>query len=441
MQRFVVQPQRALTGDCHIPGDKSISHRAIMLAAISDGRSRVTGFLSSEDCRATRTAFEAMGVSIRGEGDALLIDGVGLQGLQSPDAIIDLGNSGTGMRLLSGLLAGQRFDSAITGDASLRQRPMGRIIEPLHRMGAAIAGDNHDRAPLTITGNQTLHGINYESPVASAQIKSCLLLAGLYADSATSVHEPGISRDHSERMLSAFGADIRQSGRSVTLTPGARLRARDVSVPADLSSAAFFLVGAAIAPGSDLHLPAVGINPTRRGVLDILAAMGADLTLADERVVSGEPVADINIRASDLHGVTIEGEQVALAIDEFPAIFIAAACAEGTTILRNAEELRVKETDRIAGMAAGLTALGVDVEVFADGLAITGNPRGPGFTGARIDSHGDHRIAMAFAIAALRARAPITIDDCANVATSFPNFVDLAVACGLDVSAVSEADA
>lgn len=439
MRRFVIEPGGTFSGECRIPGDKSISHRAIMLAAISEGRSRVSGFLSSEDCLATRTAFEAMGVSIADETSTdgvLAVDGVGLHGLQAPEQIIDLGNSGTGMRLLSGLLAGQRFDSRITGDASLTQRPMGRIIKPLRRMGAVIAGDAQDRAPLQITGGQPLHGIDYDSPVASAQIKSCVLLAGLYADGATTVHEPGISRDHSERMLRAFGADITLGERSVSLAAGARLQAQDVSVPADLSSAAFFLVGAAIATHGDLQLPAVGINPTRRGVLDLLTAMGANLTFSNERMLSGEPVADISMRASALHGITIEGDAVALAIDEFPALFIAAACAEGTTRLRNAEELRVKETDRIATMAEGLQALGATVEVFGDGMAITGKPQAVAFSGAEINSYGDHRIAMAFAMAALRADAPITINDCDNVATSFPDFVAVATSCGLDIAGV-----
>lgn len=305
-------------------------------------------------------------------------------------------------------------------------------------MGAAISGDANGCAPLAITGGQRLQGIDYRSPVASAQIKSCLLLAGLYAEGATTVHEPGVSRDHSERMLSAFGADITVNGRSVTLASGARLQARDVEVPADLSSAAFFLVGAAIAQGSELVLPRVGINPTRRGVIDILTAMGADITLDNERMLSGEPVADLTVRASELRGVTIEGGQVALAIDEFPAIFIAAACAEGETRLRDAAELRVKETDRIAVMAEGLATLGVGVEVFEDGVTIAGRPHGPAFSGGVLDSHGDHRIAMAFAMAALRASAAIAINDCDNVDTSFPGFVERAAESGLAIEAIEE---
>lgn len=439
MRSFVVTPGGSLTGGCAIPGDKSISHRAIMLAAISEGRSRVSGFLPSADCVATRDAFAAMGVTIVDDANDLVIDGVGLHGLQAPQQDIDLGNAGTGMRLLSGLLAGQAFDARVTGDASLRSRPMGRIIEPLRAMGAAIRGDANDCAPLAISGGQALRGITYESPVASAQVKSCLLLAGLYADGAVTVREPGISRDHSERMLRAFGADIDIGQRRVTLHGATRLAARDISVPADLSSAAFFMVGAAIGRGSELRLPGVGINPTRRGVIDILLAMGADVTLANERDVSGEPVADITVRASALQGVDIGGDTVALAIDEFPALFIAAACAKGVTRLRDARELRVKESDRIAVMAEGLATLGADVQVYDDGIAITGRPDGCAFGGGHIESHDDHRIAMAFAMAALRASAPITINNCDNVATSFPDFVGCARAAGLDIAVPPEA--
>lgn len=436
MRRFEVAPGGALHGCCAVPGDKSISHRAVMLAAISEGRSRIAGFLPGDDCLATRRAFEAMGVRIGDDAGALVVDGAGLHGLRPPGRMIDLGNAGTAMRLLAGLLAGQRFDAQISGDASLTRRPMNRVIEPLRRMGAVIAGDDQGRAPLAITGGQRLYGIDYGTPVASAQIKSCLLLAGLYADGDTTVREPGISRDHSERMLAAFGADIEAEGRRVTLSGGRALQARDVDVPADLSSAAFFLVGAAIAPDSVLTLPAVGINPTRRGVVDILRAMGADLTIADERQLSGEPVADVTVRAGDLRGVDISGDDVALAIDELPALFIAAACAEGRTRLRDAAELRVKETDRIAVMAEGLSRLGVEVEVFDDGLGITGSAKRKTFAGGTVDSGGDHRAAMAFAMAALRARAPISINDCDNVDTSFPGFVGTARAAGLDIGSI-----
>lgn len=433
MRIFDVSPGGKLAGYCDMPGDKSISHRAIMLAAISKGRSRVSGFLPSQDCIATRHAFEAMGVRINDDAQALIIDGVGLHGLRAANQDIDLGNAGTGMRLLSGLLAGQAFDTRITGDESLNRRPMGRIIDPLRRMGGVIAGDEHDCAPLQITGGQSLRGIDYRPSVASAQVKSCLLLAGLYADGVTTVHEPGISRDHSERMLRAFGADIDTQGRTVKLNSVTELQARDVAVPADLSSAAFYMVGAAIAHGSELTLPGVGINPTRRGVIEILLAMGADIQLENQREVSGEPVADLTIRSAPLHGINIEGGAVALAIDEFPAIFIAAACADGVTRLHDAQELRVKESDRIAVMAEGLSALGVDVEVFEDGLAITGQPEGKAFSGGVINSYGDHRIAMAFSMAGVRAEEIIRINDCDNVDTSFPGFVTCARQIGLDI--------
>ncbi len=434
MRRFVVAPSDRLSGECRVPGDKSISHRAIMLSAISEGSSRITGFLESQDCLATMRVFEAMGVRITQSEDARIVDGVGLHGLQAPRGALDLGNSGTSMRLLSGLLAGQRFDSRLTGDVSLSKRPMARVIEPLTRMGAAIAGDSQGRAPISITGGRALRAIDYAPPVASAQIKSCILLAGLYADDVTSVTEPGVSRDHSERMLAAFGASVEVDGRRVSVSGQPKLRAREVAVPADLSSAAFFMVGAAIAAGGALRMTGVGINPTRCGVIDILKAMGADIALADGREVSGEPVADLTVRASALQGIDIGGDQAALAIDEFPAIFIAAACARGVTTLRGAAELRVKESDRIAVMAEGLAALGIDVEVSEDGLSITGKPGPTSFTGGEIDSFGDHRIAMAFAMAGLRAAAPITINDCDNVDTSFPGFVEIARGVGLDIS-------
>ncbi len=434
MRRFVVAPGGQLVGERRVPGDKSISHRSIILSAISEGASRITGFLESQDCLATMSAFKAMGVRIKRLENALSVDGVGLHGLQAPQGALDLGNSGTSMRLLSGLLAGQRFGSRLIGDASLSKRPMARVIEPLTRMGAAIAGDSQGRAPLSITGGRALRAIDYASPVASAQIKSCILLAGLYADDVTSVTEPGVSRDHSERMLAVFGASVEVDGRRVSVSGQPKLRAREVAVPADLSSAAFFMVGAAIAAGSALRMTGVGINPTRRGVIDILKAMGADIALADEREVSGEPVADLTVSASELHGVDIDGDQVALAIDEFPAIFIAAACARGVTTLRGADELRVKESDRIAVMAEGLAALGVEVDVFEDGLAITGKPEPGSFTGGETDSFGVPRTPMAFAMAGLRAAAPITINDCDNVDTSFPGFVELARGMGLDIS-------
>ncbi|ROO28305.1 3-phosphoshikimate 1-carboxyvinyltransferase [Salinisphaera orenii MK-B5] len=433
MRRFRIEPGGHLQGEVQVPGDKSVSHRAVMFAALASGTTRVTGFLESADCLATLAAFAAMGVAHRREGNALVIDGVGLHGLQAPDAPLDLGNAGTSMRLLSGLMAGQAFDSVLTGDASLSRRPMARVIEPLTRMGADIRGDAAGRAPLHIRGGRPLRGITYRPPVASAQIKSCVLLAGLYADGETRIEEPGVSRDHTERMLAAFGVPLRRGDRRVALQPVERLRAADVAVPADLSSAAFFMVAASIAPDSELRLPGVGINPTRRGVIDILLAMGADIVLGNEREQAGEPVADIRVRSAPLKGIAIGGDQVELAIDEFPAIFIAAACAEGTTRLTGAAELRVKESDRIAVMADGLATLGVDVTVAEDGLTIVGRPQAPSFGGGHVASHADHRIAMAFAIAALRADAAITIDDCDYVDTSFPGFVSVAAAAGLAI--------
>lgn len=435
MRRFHIEPGGRLRGTLAVPGDKSISHRAVMFAAIADGRTRISGFLESADCLATLRAFEAMGVPHSREYDAIVIDGAGLHGLSSPAAPLDLGNSGTSMRLLSGLMAGQAFDSVLSGDASLSRRPMARVIEPLSRMGAAIKGDAQGRAPLSIRGGQRLRAIDYTPPVASAQIKSCVLLAGLYAEGETVIHEPGVSRDHTERMLQAFGVPVAREGSRVVLTGGSPLRAADVAVPGDLSSAAFFMVAASIAPDSEILLPGVGINPTRRGVIDILTAMGADISLEKAREQAGEPVADIRVRSAALSGVAIGADQVELAIDEFPAIFIAAACARGTTRLTGAAELRVKESDRIAVMADGLTTLGVETRVAEDGLTIVGRPEAHSFSGGHLASHADHRIAMAFAVAGLRAAAPIVIDDCDYVATSFPGFVDLAAGAGLAIQA------
>lgn len=438
---FRIRPGGALAGEVRVPGDKSISHRAIMFAALAEGTSRITGFLEGADCLATLAAFSAMGIEHHRDGDVRVVHGVGLHGLSTPAAPVDLGNSGTSMRLMAGLMAGQAFDSTLTGDASLSRRPMNRVIEPLTRMGARIRGDAAGRAPLYITGHTALRAMDYTPPVASAQIKSCVLLAGLYAEGTTRVTEPGISRDHTERMLRGFGVDVAREGATVSLGGGQSLTAGEVAVPADLSSAAFFLVGAAIAPGSDLYLRDVGINPTRRGVVDALVAMGADITLSNEREAAGEPVADIRVRASELSAIDIDGVLVELAIDECPALFIAAACARGTTRVRGAAELRVKECDRIAVMAAGLQALGVTCHEVADGIDIVGLPgRGAVFGEAHIASHEDHRIAMAFAMAGLRAAGEIVIDDCDYVDTSFPGFVELAARAGLAIDTEAEAD-
>jgi 3-phosphoshikimate 1-carboxyvinyltransferase len=430
---YRVAPGGTLVGEVGVPGDKSISHRAIMLGALADGATEVTGFLEGADSLATLAAFRNMGVQIVGpEAGRVHIQGVGRDGLTAPNGPLDVGNAGTAMRLLCGLLAGQPFESTLVGDASLSRRPMRRVTDPLAQMGAAIDTTPAGTAPLRIHPVDRLHGIDYAMPVASAQVKSCLLLAGLYADGETCVTEPGVTRDHTERMLATFSCPVQRDGARVCLRGGSRLTAAPVAVPADISSAAFFLVGASIAAGADLILPAVGVNPTRIGVLNILRAMGADIEIANRRDCGAEPVADLRVRSARLSGIEIPRDQVPLAIDEFPALFIAAACAEGETLLTGAEELRVKESDRIAVMAAGLVALGVDAEVLPDGIRIRGVGNGR-LTGGTVHSHGDHRIAMAFAIAALRAAEPVVVQDSANVDTSFPGFAALAAGAGLDI--------
>jgi len=428
--RFHVQPGGSLQGTVRVAGDKSISHRSIMLGAIGEGVTRITGFLEGEDSLATLNAFRAMGVNIDGpDAGRVEVQGVGLHGLKAPSGALDLGNSGTSMRLLSGLLAGQAFDVELVGDQSLMSRPMRRVTEPLAEMGAQITTTEKGTAPLKIKGGQSLKGIEYRMPVASAQVKSCLLLAGLYARGRTCVTEPAPTRDHTERMLSGMGYPVEVEQATVCVQGEGHLKAIAIDVPADISSAAFFLVGASIAPGSDLLLQHVGINPTRTGVLNILKLMGADIEVRNPRDVGGEPVADLRVRSARLHGIDIPVEQVPLAIDEFPALFVAAACAEGRTVLTGAEELRVKESDRIQVMADGLQALGIAATPTPDGMVIEGGVLG----GGRINSHGDHRIAMSFAMAALRASEAVVIDDCANVNTSFPGFVELAASCGLSI--------
>ena len=426
---FKVQPGGLLQGEARVPGDKSMSHRSIMLGSLADGVTHVKGFLEAEDALATLQAFRDMSVEIEGPVDGCLtIHGVGKHGLKAPKNDLYLGNSGTSMRLLSGLLAGQPFNSVLTGDKSLSGRPMKRVTEPLALMGADIKATEKGTAPLYITGKAgELQGIDYEMPMASAQVKSCLLLAGMYADGETSVTEPAPTRDHTERMLSGFSYPVKQRGSKVTITADGKLTAADIDVPSDISSAAFFLVGASIAPGSDLLLKHVGINPTRTGVIDILRLMGANIEILNERVVGGEPVADLHVVYSPLTGIDIPEALVPLAIDEFPVLFVAAACAKGQTRLSGAEELRVKESDRIQVMADGLQILGVDAQPTEDGMVIQGGVIGGGV----VTSHGDHRIAMAFSIAGLRADAPITILDCANVNTSFPEFKDLVYRLGL----------
>ncbi|MEJ2686916.1 MAG: 3-phosphoshikimate 1-carboxyvinyltransferase [Gammaproteobacteria bacterium] len=429
---FTTRPGGALRGRVRVPGDKSISHRSIMLGALAEGATEVSGFLEGEDSLATLAAFRAMGVSIDGPTDGhVRIQGVGLHGLQPPEGPLYLGNSGTSMRLLAGLLAGQRFDTVLTGDASLSRRPMKRIMGPLTQMGARIEGTDAGTAPLHIQGGLELHGIDYPMPVASAQVKSSVLLAGLYAEGRTCVTEPAPTRDHTERMLQGMGYPVEREGATVCLQGGGHLRAGPIDVPGDISSAAFFLVGASIAPGSELLVEHVGINPTRTGILDILRLMGADIALENPREAGGEPVADLRVRSAALRGIEVPPELVPLAIDEFPALFVAAACAEGRTVVTGAEELRVKESDRIQVMADGLTVLGIDARPTPDGIVIEGGAPGQG----AVHSQGDHRIAMAFAMAGLRAGGPIRILDCANVNTSFPGFVELASAAGLAVTA------
>ena len=429
MGAFVCSPGDKISGAIRVPGDKSISHRSIIFASIATGVSQVSGFLQGEDSLNTIRAFQQLGVDIERDRDRVRVNGVGLRGLSASADDLDMGNSGTAMRLLLGLLAGQSFDSRLVGDRSLSSRPMRRVIDPLRSMGAIIECEEGGRAPLQVRASRGLSAIEYDMPVASAQVKSCLLLAGLYADGETVVREPAPTRDHSERMLRAFGCDVASVGSEIRMRGGQTLEACDVEVPADISSAAFFMVAASIAPGSDITLQHVGVNPTRTGVIDILQLMGARLELLNPRDIGGEPVADIRVRSADLTGITIPARLVPLAIDEFPVLFVAAACAQGTTRLGGAEELRVKESDRIQVMADGLAELGIENQVLPDGIVIEGGQLG----GGTVDARGDHRIAMAFAVASLRAAGDIRIDDCDNVKTSFPEFVELAANAGIRI--------
>jgi 3-phosphoshikimate 1-carboxyvinyltransferase len=412
-----------IAGEVTVPGDKSISHRSIMLGSLATGKSLVTGFLHGEDNHATLNAFRSMGVNIEERPGGLLeISGKGLHGLSEPTDVIDCGNSGTTMRLMTGLLAGQSFFSVLTGDQYLRRRPMKRVTCPLARMGAKIWGrEGGEKAPLGILGSQ-LSAISFESPIASAQVKSALLLAGLYADGVTTIHEPHRSRDHSERMLSYFGAKLDVFAGGVSVEPNPQLSGREVVVPGDISSAAFFLVAALITPGSELLIRNVGINPTRSGIIDILQQMGGSIELVEQRDVSGEPVADLLVRHSDLKGIDIHGDMIPRAIDEFPVVSVAAAFAEGETVIRDAHELRVKETDRIAAMVSELEKLGARVEARDDGMIIQGDGE---LSAAEVDSYGDHRIAMSMAIAGLRCRGEMIINNTGCTATSFPDFWDL----------------
>jgi 3-phosphoshikimate 1-carboxyvinyltransferase len=428
---FRVTPSRLHDATITVPGDKSISHRALMLGSIAEGRTDVSGFLSGEDCLATAAAMRALGVTIeQPDATSLLIQGVGRDGLQAPDQDIDLGNSGTAMRLMAGLLAGQRFSCTLTGDESLTGRPMGRIIKPLTLMGAAIESDCDGTPPLQLSGGLKLHAIDYDLPIASAQVKSALLLAGLYAEGRTSVTEPAVTRDHTERMLASMGADLSVQNGTVSIVGGQDLRGCTVEVPGDLSSATFIILATLLSQDADILIENVGINPTRTGVIDILKGMGANLALENRRSLGQEPVADLRVRASRLQGGPVDPALVPLAIDEFPALFVAAAAAKGKTSFSGLEELRVKESDRISAMADGLRRLGIQVEETPDGAAVHGGR----FTGGEVESYHDHRVAMSLAIAGTIADGEVLVRGVDNVDTSFPGFMDLMNSLGAHIA-------
>lgn len=427
---FQLEPATTLTGTVQVPGDKSMSHRSIMFGAIAEGVTEVSGFLEGEDSLHTLDAFKAMGVRIeRGDAGEVTLYGQGADAIRSADGEIYLGNSGTGMRLLTGLLAGMNIPAVLTGDESLSGRPMRRIVNPLSEMGADIGTGDGGTPPLSIRKTKTLSGIEYVCPIASAQVKSAILLAGLHANGTTIVHEPAITRDHTERMLRGFGVEVEVNGLTASIRGGQKLHATNLVVPGDISSSAFFLVGASMTEGSKLTLTGVGMNPSRTGVIDILKLMGADIRVENERVTGGEPVADLHVIGSRLQGIAVPEELVSLAIDEFPAIFVAAVSAVGQTIVTGAEELRVKETDRIQVMADGLRALGANITDTPDGAIINGGR----LSGGTADSCGDHRTAMSFSMASLICDGPITVLDCDNVNTSFPGFAQIAKKAGLNI--------
>jgi 3-phosphoshikimate 1-carboxyvinyltransferase len=431
-KHFNVHAGGQVRGRIRVPGDKSVSHRSIMLGALAQGTTHISGFLEGEDAMATLQAFRDMGVVIEGPAEGkVVVHGVGLNGLKAPPGPLYVGNSGTTIRLMAGLLAGQAFDVELSGDVSLNQRPMERVAKPLRSMGAIVVTAEGGCPPIKITGGQLLKGIHYDLPMASAQVKSCVMLAGLYAQGQTSVTEPAPTRDHTERMLKGFGYQVDRTHDTCSIEGQGQLTATEIDVPSDISSATFFLVAAAICPGSDLVIEHVGMNPTRIGVVNILRLMGANLSVQNEREVGGEPVADLAIKYAPLKGIHVPEDQVPLAIDEFPALMIAAACASGTTTITGAEELRVKESDRIQAMVDGLSAMGVSIKGTTDGAIIQGMGANTQFAAAQITTHHDHRIAMAFTIAGLRAEANLKILDCAHVATSFPNFVELARTVGI----------
>jgi 3-phosphoshikimate 1-carboxyvinyltransferase len=439
--QFISKPVHSLQGEMTVPGDKSISHRAIIFGAIAEGTTTVTGFLEGEDCLATLHAFQSMGVAIEGpfvqaSGErAIVIHGVGKYGLKKPSSTINCGNSGTTMRLLSGLLAAQPFDSELTGDSSLLKRPMERVSRPLGQMGAQIT-TMQGRPPVQLHGSQHLQGITYEMPEASAQVKSCVLLAGLYAQGETRVIEPERTRDHTELMLKAFSYPLTQQDRTITVNSTSECQATTIVVPGDMSSAAFFIVAATIIPNATILIKNVGVNPTRTGIIQILMQMGANITLTKQRQYGEELVADILVKYAPLKGIQIPVEMVPLAIDEFPILFIAASCANGQTVLRGAKELRCKESDRIGAMVDGLISLGIDAQALDDGAIINGGV----LQGGVVDSCDDHRIAMAFAIAGAKAQAAVTIKHCANVATSFPTFIDTAARIHLAIQEIDNDD-
>src|SRR3990167_4391924 len=419
---YISTPVKRIFGDITVPGDKSISHRALMLGAIASGTTTISGFLDAADCLSTLKALQSMGVLIEGPVEQrVVVHGVGKYGLKKPAKTIDCGNSGTSMRLLAGLLAGQNFDSELDGDKSLRKRPMERVSRPLVQMGAVVT-TSEGKPPLNIRGGAYLTGITYEMPEASAQVKSCLLLAGMYADGETAVIEPGLTRDHTERLLTSFSYPIQKTENGIVISSEGECVGTDVIVPGDISSAAFFIVAATIIPGADLIIRNVGINSTRVGILQILKLMGANITLINKRLCGEEPVADLHVKYAPLEGIDIPVSLVPLAIDEFPIIFIAASCAKGRTKLQGARELRVKESDRIAVMVEGLQTLGIEAVTLDDGVLINGGK----LHGGVVNSYNDHRIAMAFAIAGSVAREPVVIRDCLNIMTSFPGFLQTA---------------
>jgi len=433
-----ITPVDGLAGEIEVPGDKSISHRAALFGALAQGRTEISGFLEGEDCLNTLHAIRALGVEVTRKGEGrYLVDGAGLTGLTEPDNVIDYGNSGTGARLLLGVLAGQPFTTVLTGDDSLRRRPMARVTEPLVRMGATVGGrDGGRRLPLAITGRRPLKALAYRSPVASAQVKTALLLAGLWADGPVTVEEPVLSRDHTERMLRGFGARLEVAPGRVTITPGAPLTGQPIAVPGDISSAAFFLVAAAIVRDGRVTIRNVGVNPTRTGILDVLAAMDARVRDTAQPAGAGEPASDLAVTSGRLIGAEIGGALIPRLIDEVPVLAVAACLADGVTRIRDAAELRVKESDRIRTVATELAKMGARITEQADGLEIQGGAR---LTGARVRSGGDHRMAMALAVAGLVADGPTLIEDSDCIATSFPGFADLLnrLAGGAPVAVVS----